>query len=196
MVQILKLLPSKPEKKHGVCSSGFFFLFRERSGENIRYGGLESGFWSEVKPLQRQRMPIVYYWKAAKGYDTDADAKRFGHQSGQKQLISIARAVNAPIRFFSFGWSDKQHWYRNRSPTFRKRFRPFNGRRRTSHHCPQAEHHSKERTDCGAKDGEMIEKKTAMTSWFGLKGFYSDLYESQFWEIDLCPAQRSFCYSL
>ena len=153
------------------------FLFQGTIRENIRYGRLDASD-QEVEAAAKTANAHSFIERLPKGYDTVLTQNGSGISQGQKQLISIARAVLADPVLLILDEATSNIDTVTEVNIQEALARLMEGRTSViiAHRL-----NTIQRADqiVVLKDGEMIEKGSH-DELIRQKGFYSDLYESQF----------------
>ncbi|MFP7233793.1 ABC transporter ATP-binding protein [Bacillus subtilis] len=153
------------------------FLFQGTIRENIRYGRLDASD-QEVEAAAKTANAHGFIERMPKGYDTVLTQNGSGISQGQKQLISIARAVLADPVLLILDEATSNIDTVTEVKIQEALARLMEGRTSViiAHRL-----NTIQRADqiVVLKDGEMIEKGSH-DELMRQKGFYSDLYESQF----------------
>lgn len=153
------------------------FLFQGTIKENIRYGRLDASD-QEVEAAAKTANAHSFIERLPKGYDTVLTQNGSGISQGQKQLISIARAVLADPVLLILDEATSNIDTVTEVNIQEALARLMEGRTSViiAHRL-----NTIQRADqiVVLKDGEMIEKGSH-DELIRQKGFYSDLYESQF----------------
>ncbi|MCY8753730.1 ABC transporter ATP-binding protein [Bacillus inaquosorum] len=153
------------------------FLFQGTIRENIRYGRLDASD-QEVEAAAKTANAHSFIERLPKGYDTVLTQNGSGISQGQKQLISIARAVLADPVLLILDEATSNIDTVTEVNIQEALARLMEGRTSViiAHRL-----NTIQRADqiVVLKDGEMIEKGSH-EELIRQKGFYSDLYKSQF----------------
>ncbi|MEC1651992.1 ABC transporter ATP-binding protein [Bacillus vallismortis] len=153
------------------------FLFQGTIRENIRYGRLDASD-QEVEAAAKTANAHSFIERLPKGYDTVLTQDGSGISQGQKQLLSIARAVLADPVLLILDEATSNIDTVTEVNIQEALARLMEGRTSViiAHRL-----NTIQRADqiVVLKDGEMIEKGSH-DELIRQKGFYSDLYESQF----------------
>ncbi|MCY8386849.1 ABC transporter ATP-binding protein/permease [Bacillus inaquosorum] len=153
------------------------FLFQGTIRENIRYGRLDASD-QEIEAAAKTANAHSFIERLPKGYDTVLTQNGSGISQGQKQLISIARAVLADPVLLILDEATSNIDTVTEVNIQEALARLMEGRTSViiAHRL-----NTIQRADqiVVLKDGEMIEKGSH-EELIRQKGFYSDLYKSQF----------------
>ncbi|MCY8274745.1 ABC transporter ATP-binding protein [Bacillus inaquosorum] len=153
------------------------FLFQGTIRENIRYGRLDASD-QEIEAVAKTANAHSFIERLPKGYDTVLTQNGSGISQGQKQLISIARAVLADPVLLILDEATSNIDTVTEVNIQEALARLMEGRTSViiAHRL-----NTIQRADqiVVLKDGEMIEKGSH-EELIRQKGFYSDLYKSQF----------------
>ncbi|MCY8507642.1 ABC transporter ATP-binding protein, partial [Bacillus atrophaeus] len=153
------------------------FLFQGTIRENIRYGRLDATD-HEVEEAAKNANAHSFIERLPKGYDTVLTQNGAGISQGQKQLISIARAVLADPVLLILDEATSNIDTVTEVKIQQALARLMEGRTSVmiAHRL-----NTIQRADqiVVLKDGEMIERGSH-AELLRQKGFYSNLYESQF----------------
>lgn len=168
------------------------FLFQGTIRENIRYGRLDASD-QEIEAAAKTANAHSFIERLPKGYDTVLTQNGSGISQGQKQLISIARAVLADPVLLILDEATSNIDTVTEVNIQEALARLMEGRTSViiAHRL-----NTIQRADqiVVLKDGEMIEKGSH-EELILQKGFYSDLYKSQFEKKTFVPHKGLFCYS-
>ncbi|WP_342497259.1 ABC transporter ATP-binding protein [Bacillus sp. FSL K6-2861] len=155
------------------------FLFQGTIRENIRYGRLDASD-KEVEAAAKAANAHGFIERLPKGYDTVLTQNGAGISQGQKQLISIARAVLADPVLLILDEATS-----NIDTVTEVKIQEALGRLMTGRTSVIIAHrlNTIQKADqiLVLKDGEMAEKGTH-AELLSQNGFYRELYESQFRE--------------
>lgn len=155
------------------------FLFQGTIRENIRYGRLDASD-KEVEEAAKAANAHGFIERLPKGYDTVLTQNGAGISQGQKQLISIARAVLADPVLLILDEATS-----NIDTVTEVKIQEALGRLMTGRTSVIIAHrlNTIQKADqiLVLKDGEMEEKGTH-AELLSQNGFYRELYESQFRE--------------
>ncbi|MBT9251326.1 ABC transporter ATP-binding protein [Bacillus halotolerans] len=175
-IDIKKLTRASLRKNMGFVLQDSF-LFQGTIRENIRYGRLDASD-QEVEAAAKTANAHSFIERMPKGYDTVLTQNGSGISQGQKQLISIARAVLADPVLLILDEATSNIDTVTEVKIQEALARLMEGRTSViiAHRL-----NTIQRADqiIVLKDGEMIEKGSH-DELIRQKGFYSDLYESQF----------------
>lgn len=155
------------------------FLFQGTIRENIRYGRLDASD-QEVEAAAKAANAHGFIERLPKGYDTVLTQNGAGISQGQKQLISIARAVLADPVLLILDEATS-----NIDTVTEVKIQEALGRLMAGRTSVIIAHrlNTIQKADqiLVLKDGEMAEKGTH-AELLSQNGFYRELYESQFRE--------------
>ncbi|KXZ22753.1 ABC transporter ATP-binding protein [Bacillus nakamurai] len=175
---IKKLTRSSLRKNMGFVLQDSF-LFQGTIRENIRYGRLDASD-QEVEVAAKAANAHSFIERLPKGYDTVLTQNGAGISQGQKQLISIARAVLADPVLLILDEATS-----NIDTVTEVKIQEALGRLMEGRTSVIIAHrlNTIQRADqiLVLKDGEMAEKGSH-AELLKQKGFYNELYESQFHE--------------
>lgn len=156
------------------------FLFQGTIRENIRYGRLDASD-KEVEEAAKAANAHGFIERLPKGYDTVLTQNGAGISQGQKQLISIARAVLADPVLLILDEATS-----NIDTVTEVKIQEALGRLMAGRTSVIIAHrlNTIQKADqiLVLKDGEMAEKGTH-AELLSQNGFYRELYESQFREL-------------